>query len=77
MSAATQAPDTPRRHLLTLARRQLSFPNMSVVDEVAAVSAVADPVRRDEVFTALCEAVRDGDARGQADALNVLAGGLR
>ncbi|HEY9373378.1 hypothetical protein [Streptomyces sp.] len=67
---------TTRKRLLTLANRQLTFPNMNVDDEVASLSVL----RRDDAllaFDSLCQAVADGDRYGKAYALNLLTGGAR
>jgi hypothetical protein len=77
MSAATEAPDTPRRHLLTLAHRQPSFPRMPVEDEVALASAIADRAARDRAFGELCDALRDGEHDVAETVLDLLTGRLR
>lgn len=71
-----EAPDTPRRHLLTLAHRALGFPNMSVEDEVALVSTIGDRKERGIVFDGLCSALARGDqekADGQLAKLTAVA----
>ena len=77
MSAVTEAPDTPRRHLMTLAHRQLSFPNMTVEDELALTSVIADREARDRAFTALCDALRRGERDAAETVLDLLTGRLR
>lgn len=77
MSAVTEAPDTPRRHLMTLAHRQLSMPNMTVQDEVALASVIADGEARDRAFTALCDALRQRDTAAAETVLDLLTGRLR
>jgi hypothetical protein len=67
---------TTRNRLLTLANRQLTFPNMNVDDEVASLSVL----RRGDAllaFDSLCQAVADGDRYGKTYALNLLTGGAR
>lgn len=77
MSAVTEAPDTPRRHLLVLAHRQLAMPNMTVEDEVALASVIADREARDRAFTSLCEALRRRDMTAAETVLDLLTGRLR
>lgn len=77
MSAVTEAPDTPRRHLMTLAHRQLTFPHMTVEDEVACASVLADREARDRAFTSLCEALRQHDMTAAETVLDLLTGRLR
>ncbi len=77
MSAVTEAPDTPRRHLMTLAHRALSFPHMTVEDELALASVIADAEARDRAFTALCDALRRGDTAAAETVLDLLTGRLR
>jgi len=77
VTAATEAPDTPRRHLMTLAHRQLTFPWMAVEDEVALASVIADDEARDRAFTALCEALRRRDNDAAETVLDLLTGRLR
>lgn len=77
MTALTEAPDTPRRHLMTLAHRALTFPNMTVEDEIALASVIADREARDRAFTALCEALRRRDVAAAETVLDLLTGRLR
>lgn len=65
-----------RHRLWTLANRALSFPNMTVDDEVAALSVLP----RDGALLAfddLCTAVADGDADAAETVLDLLTGRLR
>jgi hypothetical protein len=77
VSTATEAPDTPRRHLLTLAHRQLSFPRMPVEDEVLMASAVGDRAATLRAFSELCDALRDGEHDVAETVLDLLTGRLR
>lgn len=69
--------DTPRGHLLLLARRKVRFPDVPVVDEVALASTVVDRAERDGEFAALCEAVSLGEPDRAARCLDHLTGGAR
>ena len=77
MSAVTEAPDTPRRHLMTLAHRVLSMPWMTVEDELALASVIADREARDRAFTSLCDALRRRDMTAAETVLDLLTGRLR
>ena len=78
MNARTaDVPDTARRHLLTLAHRRIAFSSLSVEDEVAMASTIADRIERDTAFRALCGAIRAEDPQQIASALDVLTGGAR
>lgn len=77
MSAATEAPDTPRRHLSVLAHRKLTFPHMTVEDEVAMACVIADAEARDRAFTALCDALRRRDHDAAETVLDLMTGRLR
>ena len=66
---------TPRRLLLALAWRALSFPNASreaIEDEVAALSSITDQIERERAFAALIDALRAVDAAAVAVALDRL-----
>lgn len=71
------AEDTARRHLRTLAHRSLRFFYLSVQDEVAMASVIADREERGRVFEALCAAIGDGDTERQEQALDQLTGAAR
>lgn len=77
MSAATQAPDTPRRHMLTLARRQISMPWLSVEDEVLALTVIGDRAATLLAFDELCRAVADSEPDVAESVLDLLTGRLR
>jgi hypothetical protein len=69
--------DTARRHLSVLAHRQNAHFWMSVADEVAMASVIADRDARDRAFTALCDAYRTGDHAAAETVLDLLTGRLR
>lgn len=66
--------DTARRDLLVLAHRQLGLPNSSVEDELVLASVLADRYERDDAFSALCQALRDGEITAAQAALDALTG---
>ncbi|TDD68579.1 hypothetical protein [Actinomadura rubrisoli] len=61
MSLATEIDRTPRETLRVLARRVLAMPFMSVVDDLAELSTITDPIVRDDTFTHLCAALVERD----------------
>lgn len=76
MNAATEAPDTPRRHLLVLAHRALRFGHMSVEDEVA-MASVLDRAAAVRAFEELCDHLVAGNRNAAESVLDLLTGGLR
>lgn len=74
MSAATETPDTPRRHIETLARRAASFPDWGsdIEDEVALVSTIADRAAMERVFSELVLAYRRREPSKAKKALDQL-----
>lgn len=75
MSAlAAEIGRTPRETLRVLAYRALRFPLMSVVDDLAELSALADSIVRDDAFTHLCAALAERDESRVEGLLDELLG---
>jgi len=77
VTAQTEAPDTPRRHLLVLAHRALALPHASredIEDEVSLVAAVADRAEREREFARLLDALAAADHDAAETALARLTG---
>lgn len=79
MTAVTEAPDTPRRHIEILGRRAASFPDLGddVEREVALVSAITDREARERAFGELVLAYRRRDHDVAETVLDLLTGRLR
>ncbi|WUI02065.1 hypothetical protein OHR68_09745 [Spirillospora sp. NBC_00431] len=80
MSAATEAPDTPRRHLLAIAHRAITFPDLArseVEDEVALISVIVDREARERAFRELMGALRRGERDAAETLVDLLLGRLR
>lgn len=60
-SLALEIGRTHRETLRVLAYRVLDFPFMSVVDDLAELSTIADDEVRDDAFTHLCAAIVQRD----------------
>lgn len=70
----TATTPTVRDEIRALAYRQLSFPNMSVSDDLAALSSIADRDERERQFSALCAALAAG-RHDRADRILAALGG--
>lgn len=73
----TATTPTVRDEIRTLAYRQLTFPNMSVSDDLAALSSIADRDERERQFSALCDALAAGRHHHAGRILTTLTGGER